>query len=292
MSQKIAIYGSAGSFHDLAARSRFGNEITVLENGSFEDVLEDVRRDRAAAGLIALDNSLAGLIVPNLLLLRSCRKLGLVLSGEILMQIQLHLCSLPGQSLNELQQVYSHPMAIRESSQFFSEYPGIILREHGNTSGSAREISEQQLARTGAICSLSAAAQYGLDVLAKNIQNHEDNYTRFMVLQKAAESRPPAAPFKSAVFMEWDSNLRLGQVIAGLEEVLLIYGIPAYTSGSLSGGLRTAETHAEETHACYLEYEAASAAENRETLKKLEARCTRVELLGSYTSGKKVSTEN
>jgi prephenate dehydratase len=179
---QIAILGDQGTFHDIAARCFFDDtDARILANSSFESLIDRVQEaSNPTYGLMAIENSLAGCILKNYSLLRRSQ---LKITGEVFLRIQHSLMTLPGQRIEDLKEVHSHPMAIEQCREFFRAYPHIRLVEAGDTASCARQIREKQLKGRGAIASTLAAEMNGLEVLASGIETNKKNYTRFWILQ-------------------------------------------------------------------------------------------------------------
>jgi prephenate dehydratase len=188
----IAYQGEAGAYSEEGALALFPDaERHALP--SIRKVFEAVEVGRVAAGLVPLDNSQAGSINETYdLFLRH----GLHLVGETVVRIDHCLLALPGSSIDELDEVMSHPQAIAQSEEFLSALE-VTVRAEYNTAGAAKRIAEQRLERTAAIASKRAAELYGLEVLAARIQTYPDNYTRFGVLSRNPE--PLADPDKTSL---------------------------------------------------------------------------------------------
>jgi len=132
-------------------------------------------------GILAIENSIAGAILPNYELID---RYGLYISGEYYLPISHNLLALPGQKIADLKEVRSHPMALLQCKFFFESYPKILLGDDLDTATVAKRISEESLTGVGAIASKAAADIYQLEVLKSDIQTVKDNYTRFIILQK------------------------------------------------------------------------------------------------------------
>ncbi|GET45063.1 prephenate dehydratase [Capnocytophaga felis] len=182
MTQTIAIQGIQGSFHYQAAKEYFGQATNVLECSSFDKVAQSIVQEKSQWGVMALENSIAGSILPNYALID---QLGLFIIGEHYIDIQQNLMALPHQKIEEIKEVHSHPMALLQCKQFFQSYPHIKLVEDSDTASSAKRIYDNQLQGIGAIASKAAAETYQLQILAHSIQTMKVNATRFVVLQKA-----------------------------------------------------------------------------------------------------------
>ena len=176
---KIAIQGTLGSFHEMATRNYFRDEITLLPCDSFEELTATLAGHEADYGCLAIENSLVGSILRNYrLILENPVKI----IGEEYLRIRQNLLALPGQSLDDIKEVHSHPMAIEQCKEFFRQHPHITLINSIDTALSAREISEKQIHGRGAIGSSLAGDLYQLDTLASGIETNKENYTRFLIL--------------------------------------------------------------------------------------------------------------
>jgi prephenate dehydratase len=156
--------------------------------------LKDRRSD---FGIMAIENSLAGSILPNYSLIINT---SMHITGEIYLRIKQNLVAIPGVKIGDLKEVYSHPMAILQCQDFFDGHPGIRLIESIDTAMSAEEIAEKRLMDTGAISSLMAAEKYGLEILARSIETNKMNYTRFLILAENGISIPPDQVNKSSIY--------------------------------------------------------------------------------------------
>lgn len=179
MSIKIAIQGVKASFHEEAAYKYFGQEIETIECGSFKQTCEMLKQGKADYVVMAIENSIAGSILPNYNLLRDYR---FHIIGEVHLNIQQNLLALPGVKLNDIQTVESHPIAIRQCDEFLGEHPEWTIKEGMDTAGCAKKIAEEKLTHTAAIASEYAAKIYGLNILEKRIETHKKNATRFLIL--------------------------------------------------------------------------------------------------------------
>ncbi len=182
---KVAIQGYPGAFHDIASRRYFENrEIEIIPGHSFDDVVNLIKNKTADVGLMAIENTLAGSIMSNYYRLLENN---LKATGEIYLRIKQNLMALPGQKIEELKEVYSHPMAIAQCKQFFHQYPHIHLVEAEDTALSAKMIADGKMENIGAIASSLAADMYGLEILSAGIETNKQNHTRFLVLERENE---------------------------------------------------------------------------------------------------------
>lgn len=177
----IAIQGIKASFHDEAARAYFGGEIDTLECMTFKRMFEELKQDKADYIVMAIENSIAGSLLPNYSLLQDYN---FPIIGEIFLPVQLHLLALPGVRFEEVKFVQSHPIAIRQCEEFLQDFQGITVLEKSDTAACAKEIQDLQLKDTVAIANMTAAKAYGLEVLERRIESNKKNYTRFLVIAR------------------------------------------------------------------------------------------------------------
>jgi prephenate dehydratase len=188
MTKRIVIQGGYGAFHEIAAHKFFENEdIEIYPRDTFKDLMTALRKDKADYGIMAIENSLAGSILPNYNLLRESP---MKIIGEIYMRIRQNLIALPGQTIKDIQEVYSHPMAILQCQVFFDQYKQIKLIESMDTALSAKDIREKNLTATAAIASGLAAEKYDLEIIASGIETNKKNYTRFLILGNGSDKIP------------------------------------------------------------------------------------------------------
>jgi len=176
----IAIQGTFGSFHEIAARKYFNNSALIYPCDTFYDVAQTVNEGKAEYGCYAIENTLGGSLLQNYSILRLYP---LKITGEVFLRIRQNLLVLPGQTIDEITEVHSHHMAIAQCRDFFRDYPHIKLVESYDTALSAKEIAENKIRGRAAIASLLAAGMYGLEVLAEGIETNKKNYTRFLIIE-------------------------------------------------------------------------------------------------------------
>ena len=146
--------------------------------------------DASLLGIVAIENTIAGSILPNHELLRQSN---MQIIGEYKMHISHVLAALPGQSIDDLSEVNSHPMALMQCEQFLRQHPNLKMIEKFDTAGSAQEIAEQKLMGHAAVCGEYAANLYGLNILERGIETNKRNFTRFLMIADpllASEMRP------------------------------------------------------------------------------------------------------
>ena len=179
---KVAIQGGKASFHDITTRAFFrNNELDIVENDTFREVCELVSSAQVDYAVFAIENSIAGYILPNFTLIK---EFGLNIVGEYKLRIKQNLMALPGQSINDLTEVKSHYMALLQCKDYLDKYPKINVVEYHDTADSAKDIRENNKVGVGAIAGEMAAELYGLEIIAPSVETIKLNYTRFFVLSK------------------------------------------------------------------------------------------------------------
>lgn len=179
--KKIAIQGGYGAFHEIAAQHYFEGEIEILPRDTFKDMMKSLKKRQADYGIMAIENSLAGSILPNYGLIKGSK---MKIIGEAYLRIKQNLVALPGQKIENIKEVFSHPMAILQCQHFFDQYPDIRLIDALDTALSAKEIQDKKQLGVGAIASTLAANKYNLEILADSIETNKMNYTRFLILKE------------------------------------------------------------------------------------------------------------
>jgi prephenate dehydratase len=182
---KIAIQGIATSFHEVAALTHFQEPIQTIECLSFHALCESLKKGEADYAVMAIENSIAGSILPNYFLLQEYH---FSIVGEVYLPIHMHLLALPGVKLSEITNIESHPMAIRQCSDYLYKLNGIQISESDDTAVSARKVKEQKLKTTAAIANEYAAKKFGLQILEKSIETHKKNFTRFLILTRKTKA--------------------------------------------------------------------------------------------------------
>lgn len=179
--KRVAIQGTKASFHEEAAFKFFDEAIDILECKTFRNTCEAMREGRADYVVMAIENSIAGSLLPNYGLLREFR---FRIIAEAYLHIQLHLMALPGVSLDDIRIVESHPIAIQQCNDFLAEHPALRVVESEDTAACARKIKQDLLWDTAAIANQYASQTYGLHILERRIETHKKNFTRFLLLTR------------------------------------------------------------------------------------------------------------
>lgn len=178
--KKVAIQGVSGAFHEIAARQYFeGEEIDILPCNTFKDLFNALAADDSLLGIIAIENTIAGSLLPNHNMLRES---GCMIVGEHKLRIEHNLAALPGQQIEDIKEVYSHPIALMQCEDFLDAHKKMKAIESEDTALSAKEIAKKKIMKRAAICSSLAAEKYGLEIIAKGIETNKRNFTRFLII--------------------------------------------------------------------------------------------------------------
>lgn len=187
MELQVAIQGIKGSNHHQVALDYFDEEIGLVECLSFDALVQQLLLKKADIGVMAIENSIAGSIIPNYALVYNHN---LHIIGEYYLNIHHNLMALKGQSIADIEEVRSHPMALLQCKEFFRDYPHIKLVEDVDTAETAKQIQDKQLKGIAAIAPKVASELYQLEVIADNIQTITNNSTRFIIVKTKNKALP------------------------------------------------------------------------------------------------------
>jgi len=209
--KRVAIQGTRASFHEEAAFKFFGTEIETIECDSFKRTCDALKQKQADYVVMAIENSIAGSLLPNYSLLR---EYNFPIVGEVYLAIQLHLLALPGVKFEDIKYVTSHPIAIRQCCDFLDDFPNLQVIESTDTAACAKKIREGNLTDTVAIANSLAAQLYGLEVMERRIESNKKNYTRFLILTDK--------PQESSAYNKSSLSFQVGNSVGSLATVLNI----------------------------------------------------------------------
>jgi prephenate dehydratase len=182
---RVAFQGEPGAFSEAAAVQLLGPAITTVPRPTFDAVFRAIADGAADALLVPVENSLAGSVVRvyDLLLEND-----LAITAETILPIELHLIARSGATLADIRTVSSHPMALAQCERFFSEHPQYKRVPAEDTAGSVREMLARGDTVSAAIAGRRAADHYHGVILAEQIQDNTENFTRFVLLRPSAEA--------------------------------------------------------------------------------------------------------
>ena len=216
MQKKVTIQGYEGSFHQVAARQFFGKNVDVIPCATFREVVrigEDAKQ--SDGGVMAIENSIAGSILPNYNLLQKSK---LQVIGEVYLSISQNLLVYPGVKLNEIKEVHSHPMAILQCLDYLENQDWKLV-ETEDTALSAKHLREHKSKHTAAIASKFAAQLYDLDVITPDIHTLKNNITRFLIMVPAKQKLEIAGADKASIYFQTDhSKGILSKVLAKIAQ--------------------------------------------------------------------------
>lgn len=199
--QKIAIQGYEGCFHQQAAYNYFGEEIEIFPCNTFRELAAMVEDHSVDAGVMAIENSIAGSILPNYSLLQNY---SLKITGETYLSITQNLMALPGTKLEDVKEVHSHPIAILQCVEFLESlgHNRFKIVESVDTALSAKEVRDDKLEGVAAIAGELAAKLYGLEIIEPSINSVKNNITRFLILERADKAMPNMNINKASLYFE------------------------------------------------------------------------------------------
>lgn len=215
MKLKIAIQGIESSFHHLAVTKLLQEDrFELLKCNSFENVANSLTNLDATYGVLAIENTIAGSILPNYNLIDNT---GLVILDEVYLNIQMHLMALESESIHDIKEVHSHPVALLQCKDYLKKFPPQFkVIEGKDTASEAKRIKEQNLKGVAAIAGKQVANRFGLKILDSNIQSMKENKTRFVLLgrnQNIIKEKVNKASIK----------FELSHEIGGLSNVLQLF---------------------------------------------------------------------
>jgi len=210
----ICIQGYEGSFHQVAANYFFGKGVPVITCDTFRELVK-IAADpaKSSGGIMAIENSIAGSILPNYNLLQKSK---LVVVGEVYLSISQNLLANKGVQLADIREVHSHPMAILQCLDYLEKNTWKLV-ETEDTALSARQIAQHHHKHAAAIASKLAAELYGLQIVSPDIHTMKNNVTRFLVLATKKNQQPIPGANKASVYFQTDhSKGILAKVLTGI----------------------------------------------------------------------------
>ncbi len=273
---RVAIQGVRGAFHEIAARETLGSDIIAVECLTFRELVAATESGKADAALMAIENSVAGGILPNYSLLRNSQ---LQIVGEVYLRIMQNLLALPGETLESITEVESHPMAIQQCTDFLGDHPSWRVVESDDTALSARKIAEGNLTGKAAIGSSLAAELFGLQILAPEIESNKENYTRFLILTKKNGKVHNTTSDKASIcFSAKHEPGALAAILRDIAEcgvnLTMLHSLPKV------GAKWEYVFHADLCYDSYMQY--------LEAVKTLNETATSFKVLGEYQAGSEI----
>ncbi len=183
----VAIQGGFGAFHEIAARQFFGIiPIEIIPCETFTDLFNELQDKKADCGIVAMENSVAGSLLQNLALLRES---GLSIMGEQYLRVVQNLIALPGQTIDEIREIQSHPIAIQQCHAFLNvlRRQGVRIIDSADTALSVKWIRDENLSGIGALGSELSASMYNMEILRSGVETNKRNFTRFQVITESTK---------------------------------------------------------------------------------------------------------
>jgi prephenate dehydratase len=174
----VAFQGEPGAYSEQAIREHYGPATATLPCRTFSEIISSIHSGHASHGMLPVENSLAGMVIPayDLLLDHDLR-----VQAEVIVKIEHHLMASAGTPLAEIKRAMSHHQALAQCEQNLRRME-IEPVDHYDTAGAARDLAMNPRPNMAAIASKLAAETYNLEILASNIEDMSFNYTRFFVL--------------------------------------------------------------------------------------------------------------
>ena len=269
---KIAIQGEPGSFSHEAAL-KLVPDATILPCALSPDVFAALVGGEADAAVIPIENSLAGSVSEHfdLLLEHEVRVV-----DETLLRIHHNLIAVPGVKIDEIERVFSHPVALAQCKRFIATHERMRAYAFYDTAGSVKQLVESKEANAGAIASASAARVYGAEILAANIEDNPENYTRFFLVYTTGKARIPVDPDK--ISLAFSVANRPGSLVQVLNELAAL--------GVNMTKIESRPVHGKPwEYIFYVDCQIPSAAVADQAIVALHKHCGMVKELGRYRAG-------
>lgn len=279
---RVAYQGVSGAYSELAAETAYPNcEAVPCEQ--FDTAFEALERWLVDRAVLPIENSLGGSIHRNYDLLLRHR---LHIVGEVKLPIRHCLLANPGVKIEDLRRVLSHPQALAQCENTLLKF-GVTREAVDDTAGAAKFVAFNKLEDAGAVASAAAARIYGLNILARDIQDDSDNFTRFLMLAREPIIPGSDRPFKTSIVFS------LVEGPGALFKALAVFALRQINLAKIeSRPLRNSSNNGSSKcfdYLFYLDFEASMADPNAQNaLRHLEEFATMLRVLGSYPADVKV----
>jgi prephenate dehydratase/chorismate mutase/prephenate dehydratase len=197
---RVAFQGELGSFSDEAIQQLWGGDVERVPYRDFADVTASVASGIADIGVLPIENTIVGSIAGTHDAISAMP--GLFAVAETVVAVHHCLLATPGTDFGQLTTVLSHPVALAQCGRFFAEYPQLEVHAVYDTAGAAMDVSRVADPTMAAVASVRAAQHYGLQVLRADIEDRNDNQTRFLAIARAAEPLPAGTPARTMVIIK------------------------------------------------------------------------------------------
>jgi prephenate dehydratase len=270
---KIAIQGEFGSFsHEAATKfaASAQEEARIVPFSLSAEVFSALARNEVDAAVIPIENSLAGSVSEHFDLMLTH---DVAVVHETLLRIRHNLIAISGAQINQIDRVFSHPVALAQCRRFLGEHPKMESFAFYDTAGSVKQLVELRDRHAAAIASEEAASYYGAQILAAGIEDNPENFTRFFYLRRAAEVQPDPAANKLSVAFSVEN--RVGTLVAALSELA--------KEGTNLTKIESRPVHGRPwEYVFYVDCQLHTPQDGARALQALSAHCSMVKELGRY----------
>lgn len=271
---RIAIQGEPGSFSHEAAL-RVAPDAEIVPCAVSVDVFTAVDEGRVDAAVIPIENSLAGSVAEHYDLLLTH---DVAIESESLLRIRHNLIALPGASLDAIERVRSHPVALAQCRKYLLAHPWMEAVPFYDTAGSVKQLVADRDTKAAGIASAQAAKHYGGEILAAGIEDNPENYTRFFLIRKRSAVKVDATPDK--VSLAFTVENRPGTLVKALEVFA--------SQGTNLTRIESRPVHGRPwEYVFYADYQLSSPETADAALKLLAEHCSMVKELGRYRTGRR-----
>jgi prephenate dehydratase len=201
---RIAFQGELGAFSEEAVQRAFGTGAEPVPCRENRDVSRQVAHDQVDAGVLPVENTLAGSVPASYDAILAEPTLHIV--REVVIPIHHCIMGCQGATLDTIRIIESHPIALAQCARWFAAHPSIHQRAAYDTAGASRDVAAAHDLSRGALASRIAATRYGLVLLAENVEDRGDNQTRFVVLERASVQMEANTPAKTVLMLEVDNR--------------------------------------------------------------------------------------
>ena len=227
-------------------------------------------RNEVDAAVIPIENSLAGSVSEHFDLMLSN---DVAIVRETLLRIRHNLIAISGAELNDIDRVFSHPVALAQCRRFLAEHPRMESFAFYDTAGSVKQLVELRDRHAAAIASAEAAAYYGAQILIAGIEDNPENYTRFFYLRRGGEVRHNPSANKLSVAFTVEN--RVGTLVAALSELV--------KEGTNLTKIESRPVHGRPwEYVFYVDCQLQTSEDGARTIQALRAHCSMVKELGRY----------
>jgi prephenate dehydratase len=266
---KIAIQGEPGSFSHEAA-IKLVNDALIVPFSLSADAFAALVNGTVEAAVIPIENSLAGSVLEHfdLLLVNDVS-----VERETLLRIRHNLIAISGSTVEDIDRVFSHPVALAQCRRFLANHPRMEAFSFYDTAGSVKQLVELRDRHAGAIASAAAAEYYGAQILKSDIEDNPENYTRFFLIRRTGEEAPAGNANKMSLAFSVEN--KPGSLVAALSELSAL--------GTNLTKIESRPVHGKPwEYIFYVDCQIQSRDEGTRALNALRPHCAMIKSLGSY----------